>query len=52
MLKASVVASRRTVVSRAMERAGDKGTIVSEKDQKDLSGDEVVFKPFEEVSCW
>lgn len=32
-----------------MERAGDKGTIVDEKDHKDLTGDEVVFKPFEEV---
>ena len=51
MLKASVPAARRLSVARAMDRAGEKGTIVDEKDQKDLSGDEVVFKPFKEVSC-
>ena len=51
MLKASVPATRRLSVARAMDRAGEKGTIVDEKDQKDLSGDEVVFKPFKEVSC-
>ena len=51
MLKASVPATRRLSVARAMDRAGEKGTIVDEKDQKDLTGDEVVFKPFKEVSC-
>lgn len=47
MLKAS--APRRMLASRAMERAGDKGTIVDEKDQKNLAGGEIAFRPFDEV---
>ena len=40
-------APRRSVLAKAGPDAGEKKTVV--QDQKDLTGDEGVFKPFDEV---